>query len=68
MDTVKNEVRQVAEEIYNGYIGEGLKEKIPIFGLGMQYIRFCKGGAGALQNAVFNADSRRKRREHFSLC
>ena len=27
MDTVKNEVRQAAEEIYNGYIGEDLKKK-----------------------------------------
>ena len=42
MDTVKNEVRQAAEEIYNGYIGEGLKEKIPFFGVGMQYIRFAR--------------------------
>ena len=42
MDTVKNEVRQAAEEIYNGYISQGLKEKIPFFGLGMQYIRFAK--------------------------
>ena len=62
MDTVKNEVRQAAEEIYNGYIGEGLKEKIPFFGSGHAVHSCCKGGTGALQTAVFNADSRRKQR------
>ena len=61
MDTVKNEVRQAAEEIYNGYIGEGLKEN-PVFRSGHAVHSFCKGGTGALQTAVFNADSRRKQR------
>lgn len=75
MDTVKNEVRQAAEEIYNGYIGEGLKEKIPFFGLGMQYIRFAKeepelyrllflmqtadGSSGAFQSMVHSQETAR---------
>ena len=75
MDTVKNEVRQAAEEIYNVYIGEGLKEKIPFFGLGMQYIRFAKeepelyrllflmqtadGSSGAFQSMVHSQETAR---------
>ena len=75
MDTVKNEVRQAAEEIYNGYIGEGLKEKIPFFGLGMQYIRFAKeepelyrllflmqtadGSSGAFQSMLHSQETAR---------
>lgn len=75
MDTVKNEVRQAAEEIYNGYISAGLKEKIPFFGLGMQYIRFAKeepelyrllflmqtidGGGGAFQSMLHSQETAR---------
>ena len=75
MDTVKNEVRQAAEEIYNGYISAGLKEKIPFFGLGMQYIRFAKeepelyrllflmqtadGSNGAFQSMVHSQETAR---------
>ena len=75
MDTVKNEVRQAAEEIYNGYISVGLKEKIPFFGLGMQYIRFAKeepelyrllflmqtadGGGGAFQSMLHSQETAR---------
>ena len=63
MDTVKNEVRQAAEEIYNGYIGEG------------QYIRFAKeepelyrllflmqtadGSSGAFQSMVHSQETAR---------
>lgn len=75
MDTVKNEVRQAAEEIYNGYISAGLKEKIPFFGLGMQYIRFAKeepelyrllflmqtadGSSGAFQSMLHSQETAR---------
>ena len=75
MDTVKNEVRQAAEEIYNGYISQGLKEKFPFFGLGMQYIRFAKeepelyrllflmqtadGSSGAFQSMLHSQETAR---------
>ena len=42
MDELKAEVYQEAEEIYRGYVQEGLKEKVPFLGVGMQYIRFAK--------------------------
>ncbi len=42
MDELKEEVYQEAEEIYRAYIQEGLKQKIPFLGVGMQYIRFAK--------------------------
>lgn len=42
MDALKNEVRLAAKDIYDEYVNEGLKEKIPFFGFGMQYIRFAE--------------------------
>ena len=42
MDTVRSEVYAAAEKKYEAYAMEGLKEKIPFYGLGMQYIRFAK--------------------------
>ena len=42
MDTVKQEVYTSAVRVYDNYADEGLKEKIPFFGVGMQYIRFAR--------------------------
>ena len=42
MDTVKKEVRAAAEKIYDKYATEGLQQKIPFYGFGMQYIRFAR--------------------------
>lgn len=42
MDTVKQEVYTAAVRVYDGYADAGLKEKIPFFGVGMQYIRFAR--------------------------
>lgn len=42
MDELKAEVYQEAEEIYRAYVQEGMKQKIPFLGVGMQYIRFAK--------------------------
>ncbi len=42
MDTVKQEVYAAAVRVYDGYVDAGLKEKIPFFGAGMQYIRFAR--------------------------
>ena len=42
MDVVKKEVYAAAVTVYDGYADAGLKEKIPFFGVGMQYIRFAR--------------------------
>ena len=42
MDGVKKEVYMAAVRVYERYTDAGLKEKIPFFGVGMQYIRFAK--------------------------
>jgi len=42
MDGVKREVYMAAVRVYERYADAGLKEKIPFFGVGMQYIRFAK--------------------------
>lgn len=42
MEEVKKEVYTAALKVYDSYAEEGLKEKIPFFGVGMQYIRFAK--------------------------
>lgn len=42
MDTVKQEVYASAVHVYDSYADAGLKEKIPFFGVGMQYIRFAR--------------------------
>lgn len=42
MDGVKKEVYMAAVRAYERYTDAGLKEKIPFFGVGMQYIRFAK--------------------------
>ena len=42
MDGVKREVYAAAVRVYDGYADVGLKEKIPFFGVGMQYIRFAR--------------------------
>ena len=42
MNAVKDEVYNAAVSIYESYIESGLKEKIPFYGVGMQYIRFAR--------------------------
>ena len=42
MDTVKREVYAAAIRVYDRYTNAGLQEKIPFFGVGMQYIRFAR--------------------------
>ena len=42
MGKLKDEVYAGALRIYDGYVNAGLKEKIPFFGVGMQYIRFAR--------------------------
>ncbi len=42
MDTVKQEVYAATVRVYDSYADAGLKEKIPFFGVGMQYIRFAR--------------------------
>ena len=42
MDAVRQEVYAAAVRVYDGYVSAGLKEKIPFFGVGMQYIRFAR--------------------------
>lgn len=42
MDKVRREVYAAAVRVYDEYAGAGLREKIPFFGVGMQYIRFAR--------------------------
>ena len=42
MDTVRQEIYAAAVRVYDGYVNAGLQEKIPFFGVGMQYIRFAR--------------------------
>lgn len=42
MDAVRREVYAAAVRVYDGYTNTGLKEKIPFFGVGMQYVRFAR--------------------------
>lgn len=42
MDSVRQEVCAAAVRVYDRYTNAGLQEKIPFFGVGMQYIRFAR--------------------------
>ena len=42
MDGVRQAVYDAAVRVYDGYTDAGLREKIPFFGVGMQYIRFAR--------------------------
>ena len=42
MDAVRREVYVAAVRVYDGYTNTGLKEKIPFFGVGVQYVRFAR--------------------------
>ena len=42
MDILKNEVQDAAANIYDEYVEEGLRQSIPFFGVGVQYIRFAR--------------------------
>lgn len=39
---LKSEAHIAAEKIFDSYIKEGLKEKIPFLGYGMKYFKFAK--------------------------
>ena len=36
MDELKHDVRAAAEKVYQSYVAEGLKNRVPFFGFGMQ--------------------------------
>ncbi|MDD6301992.1 MAG: TetR/AcrR family transcriptional regulator [Bacillales bacterium] len=40
MNEAKREIRLAAEKIFDSYVNEGLKERIPFLGFGKAYIRF----------------------------
>lgn len=42
MEEVRKAVCEAAVVVYEAYAQKGLEEKIPIYGLGMQYIRFAQ--------------------------
>ena len=42
MEGVHQAVRDAARQVYDDYIPAGLREEIPFFGLGMQYIHFAR--------------------------
>lgn len=42
MDGIKKEVYAAAIRVYDRYAEAGLQERIPFFGVGMQYIRFAR--------------------------
>ncbi len=42
MEGVRQEVYAAAVRVYDSYTNAGLREKIPFFGVGMQYIRFAR--------------------------
>lgn len=42
MDTLKKEVRAAAEQVYDDYAAQGLRQQIPFLGFGKQYIRFAR--------------------------
>lgn len=42
METARAEVYAAAERLFDEYLTKGLKEKIPFFGFGTQYIRFAR--------------------------
>ena len=42
MDAVRREVYAAAVRVYDGYADAGLRDSVPFFGVGMQYIRFAR--------------------------
>lgn len=42
IEEAKSEVRAAAERVYDRYVQEGLRMKIPFLGVGIQYIHFAK--------------------------
>ncbi|MBO5279304.1 MAG: TetR/AcrR family transcriptional regulator [Lachnospiraceae bacterium] len=42
MEELKQDVRVLAQNVYQEYIRQGLTQKIPLLGVGMQYIRFAR--------------------------
>lgn len=42
IEEAKREVRAAAERVYDSYVEDGLRMKVPFLGVGMQYIHFAK--------------------------
>lgn len=42
MESVKKEVRAAAEEVYDAYVAQGLRQEISFYGFGTQYVRFAR--------------------------
>ncbi|MGN0416016.1 MAG: TetR/AcrR family transcriptional regulator [Agathobacter sp.] len=42
IEEAKHEARTAAERVYDRYVEEGLRMKVPFLGVGMQYIHFAK--------------------------
>lgn len=42
MDEVREEVRLAAQAVYERYAADGLRTRVPFFGVGMQHIRFAR--------------------------
>ena len=42
IEEAKREVRTAAERVYDRYVEDGLRMKVPFLGVGMQYIHFAK--------------------------
>ena len=42
MDELRRDVRAAAERTFDAYIAEGLRNPVPFYGVGMQYIRFAR--------------------------
>ena len=57
MDSVKREVCAAAMRVYERYADAGLREKIPFFGVGMQYIRFAREEPGLYRLLFLTKDS-----------
>ncbi len=57
MDDVRKEVKHSARFVYDKYVSEGLKEKIPFFGFGMAYISFAKNEPELYKLLFLNSDN-----------
>lgn len=58
MDTAKAEVYDAAEQVFDEYLTEGLKQEIPFFWHWNAIYPFCQRRARAVPSAVFDAVGR----------
>ena len=65
MESAKKEVRNAAQAMFESYLAEGLRQYIPFFGYGMQYIRFAKEEP-MLYRLLFLSDNECENRETIS--